>query len=363
MIVVFTCSLIALLLTYLEGAGRTPNGMFWGFFIVTFLGCIHYNYGNDYSNYHLIYCDIVSVPFDLKSIFRGLVYKDYGWVLLCYLFDFEGGFYVMVATLNIVQNIIIYNFIRQNVRREWWTLSVFSYLFVPVLYLYNFSMMRQGLVVAVFLATWPLIREKKWWLALPILYLCSFVHSSAVVLLPFSFWGFLPFGKPRVILAMFVSVALSLFVFYDSVGSILAELVWADDISTFFSTYEEVGAAPSFGFGYFLSLLPFFVFVYLLWTRISIDSSLLCLISLSFVGVLIKPYSMIVPMVLRLGIYFTAFSTVALPNLYGSVTNAHLLKFLLVSYVVLTMYGYWLFFSRGVFSEPYSTFRTIMDVL
>ena len=47
MYIVIICSLIALLLTYLESTNQVKGGMKWGLVMVTILGMIHYDYGND----------------------------------------------------------------------------------------------------------------------------------------------------------------------------------------------------------------------------------------------------------------------------------------------------------------------------
>ena len=67
-IVIFT-SFIALILTILESKKIMLNGMKWGFVLVTFLGCVHYDYGNDYMSYVDIYNEITRYPFDFEDIF------------------------------------------------------------------------------------------------------------------------------------------------------------------------------------------------------------------------------------------------------------------------------------------------------
>ena len=73
---------------------------------------------------------------------------------------------MMVAVLNVIQNVIYYKFIKANVERTWWPIAVFIYLFSTSFYLLNFSMMRQGLVIAIFLWMWKYIKNRKWFIAL-----------------------------------------------------------------------------------------------------------------------------------------------------------------------------------------------------
>ena len=115
MYIVIFCSLIALLLTYLESTDQAEGGMKWGFVIVTILGMIHYDYGNDYMSYYDIYKQVISYRFDLSGIFAGDCYPEPGWVLLCWFFKPIGGFFMMVAVLNLVQNMLVYRTIKNYV--------------------------------------------------------------------------------------------------------------------------------------------------------------------------------------------------------------------------------------------------------
>ena len=197
MFVVTFCSLIALLLTYMESIGRIRNGMKFGFMLVTFVGVIHYDNGNDYMAYYNLYNDIVNSQFSWSNLINGYIYKELGWALINYLFKYLGGFFMMVAVLNIIQNTIYYKFIKKNVGRTWWPMAVFIYLFSTNFYLLNFSMMRQGLVIAIFVGLWGYIKEKRWMIALGGLLCAYLIHSSALILLPFAFLGYLPFKKGR----------------------------------------------------------------------------------------------------------------------------------------------------------------------
>ena len=48
MYIVISCSILAIILTYLESKGKIPGGMMCGFILMTTLCAIHYDYGNDY---------------------------------------------------------------------------------------------------------------------------------------------------------------------------------------------------------------------------------------------------------------------------------------------------------------------------
>lgn len=111
-------------------------------------------------SYYDIYKHVTAYQFDLSGIAAGDYFIEPGWVLLCWLFKHIGGFFKMVAVLNLIQNMLVYRTIKNYVEKKWWPLTVFIYLFSTSFYLLNFSMMRQGFVVCVFLGLWQLIKEK-----------------------------------------------------------------------------------------------------------------------------------------------------------------------------------------------------------
>ena len=148
MIVVLIVSLVAMILTFLDSRKILDGGMAWSFVLLTVLAAIHYEFGNDYKDYMLLYQSHMSPGVNLKLIFSGNVYKDYGWAFLEYIFKDIGGFFTLVAVLSVVQNIIYFRFIKEYVMRPWWPLSIFIYLFVTNYYLINMSMLRQGFTVA-----------------------------------------------------------------------------------------------------------------------------------------------------------------------------------------------------------------------
>ena len=136
MFVVVSTSFIAILLAYLSRYKDCKKGLEWGFVIVTFIACIHYNYGNDYENYIALWQDIRVQNF--QQLFSYGFKVEPGWVFLNRLFGFEGGFYFLVAILSIIQNYIYYRFIKEFVPRNWYWLAMLLYLCDTSLYVLNF---------------------------------------------------------------------------------------------------------------------------------------------------------------------------------------------------------------------------------
>ena len=363
MVVVVSCSVLALLLTYLESAGKMENGMRWGFLLITFLACIHYDYGNDYMSYYLIFREVEATPFDIGAVLDGYAFREPGWALICYLFQPLGGFFVMVAVLSVIQNAIVYKFIRDNVEPNWRTFSVFIYLFTTNLYLMNFSMMRQGLVICVFLGLWQYIQEKKWWIPLSVLVLCTFVHSSAIILLPFAFWGYVRFNNTKIIGIVLMGLYFALWFSGDFLNMVFMSTMSIEDVQEYVDTYEKGDATSQFGVGFFLYQLPFFATVYYLCANKNSDDGMWKLVSLAAIATLITPFSQIIQLIGRVAIYFSIYTMASMPLVYANITKRTIRVALLLENVALVLYDYYLFFNNPVWVDKFSEFHTVFEVL
>ncbi len=363
MYIVIFCSLIAVLLTYFEVNGTMRGGMKWGFFFVTFLGAIHYDYGNDYMGYFEMYEYFTRGSLNVKAIFEG-GYKEPGWKLLCWLFKPIGGFFTMVAVLNIVQNYIVYNFIKQYVHRPWWPLGIFIYLFSTNLYLLSFSMMRQEFVIIVFLGLWPLIKERKWWFSLIITYLCSFIHTSALMLLPFVFWGFVP-QRYKIVGIVYMVIVLLLWLSKDMLFLLVNNVISLNEqANNYILIYKNGDAISKVGIGFAMNMIIFILFVlYMLKedTRVSVSDK--CLVSLAAIYYLIQPLGQFLQLFGRVGMYFSVYNIGAMPLIFGSIKNKEWRIGLLFMYIFMTIYDYLMFFQSEIFVAKYSEFHTIFPYI
>lgn len=365
MYVVIFSSLIALFLTYLESKSRLNNGMKYGFILVTVIAMIHYNYGNDYESYHNAYNLIVSTPFDITNIMEGGVYREPGWALLCYLFSQLGGFFVMVAVLNVIQNIIYYKAIKKYVPKNLWFFSVFIYLFTINFYVMNFSMMRQGLTVAVFLAIWPLIREKKFWITIPIIFALSFIHSSAKILYPFAFVGFLPQNRKTTVTITLVLITIWFLLLTNGqlVQMLFEQMIGLDEsFENMADRYEVSNGAGGFGIGAMIYLTPFLAVVYFLLKDKTQSEEIRLMAILSLIHVVIAPFNNIIHIIGRIAIYFNTFSIICYPIVYSSISNKIIRYALTALFAFIIVYDYYLFFFDAGW-EPFKEFHTIFEVL
>ena len=363
MYIVIFFSILVLFLTYLDSRGKMKGGMKVGFVLVAILGAIHYDYGNDYISYLGDYEEITSYSFDLPGILAGEYYREPGWAFLCWLFKPIGGFFMMVAVLNIIQNYIVYRFINSNVEVKWWPLSIFIYLFVTGFYLMSFSMMRQMFVVIVFLGMWKYIIQCKWWIPLIELYLCSYVHGSAILLLPFAFWGIIPMDKAKYVGVGYAVLLVMLWLFQDTLSYIFQFAMSLDDgFSEYADRYENGEKGLKLGLGFIVNMIPFALsIIFLLSKKNNYSYQTKSLVALSAISFLITPFGQIIRLVSRLGFYFGIFGLASIPLIYGNIKNRTMRLGLLSIYILITLYDYYLFFADSVFSEKYSSFHTIFS--
>lgn len=365
MYIVIFCSLIALLLTYLDSSNRVRGGLKWGFVIVTIIGMIHYDYGNDYMSYYELFNQVTSVNFDWKGIINGDYYHEPGWALLCWFFKPIGGFFMMVAVLNLVQNIIVYRFIKKYVDKNWWAVAVFIYLFATSLYLMSFSMMRQSFALIVFLGMWKYIEDRKWWIPLVVFLLLSFIHSSAITLLPFAFWGYFPVRNGKLTAVSYVLLLLILWFSKNILNDIFSyALTLSDDFSQYAETYYNGKTELKLGFGFILNMIPFVLSILFLFDsaqNCSISQKLI--VSLAAISYMVTPFSQIIPLAGRLGMYFSIYKIGAIPLIYSNIRIPVIRYSLLGVCLFMIFYDYVIFFSSPVWVEKYTEFHTIFDVL
>lgn len=366
MYIVIFASIVAWIFTLLDSMGRMKSGMKWGFILITLLGCIHYNFGNDYIPYYELFKQVEDTAFDWNYIISRDFYREPGWILLCYLFKYLGGFFVMVAVLNIIQNTIVFRFIEKHIPKQYWALSMFIYLFNTGFYLLSFSMMRQEFVMIVFLGLWDLIKERKFIIPLVVLYCCSWVHSSAFILIPFAFWGFVPAKNGKVLSVIMLVLGLIMISSVSLTKSILDYFSYYEELDEWMDFYgKDSGFASNRGIGFIMNSIPFFVGLYYIFKYSNQETQQkVLLVTLALLGFFIQPFSAIIPGAGRIGYYFTIFSLASVPISYNSIKDTLFRYSVLLLYIVMTLYNYREFFMpSSSYARYYDTFHTIFSVM
>ena len=139
--------------------------------------CLRYGQGSDYFSYHDL--------FEKFSDFKIALYNPYnehgeiGFRLLCAIFPFKYQWFIVATST--LEMWMLHRFIKFYSKNPLLTLL----LFYPTYYLtYYFSIIRQGIVIAIFIgALLKWIEEKKWIRYYIVATLLITIHSTAAVLL------------------------------------------------------------------------------------------------------------------------------------------------------------------------------------
>lgn len=378
MLVVFFTSLLAILLAYSDSFKKSGKGLESAFIIITFIGCIHYNYGNDYMGYYDIWQQINGMSFK-EVMWAENIYGEKGWHVLNWVFTFsEYGFFFMVAFLQIVQNFIFYRFIKKYLPPKHYWFGTLIYLMTTSLYLMNFSMMRQGFAGALFLAAFQILcprsipskikgkqikKTARLLLSILIIYLATTFHTSAYICLPFLLLCLLPLNNIRPFLVGGIALTVVLLLFKNITSELMSYLFRYEALSIFGDRYNSV--ARSLGIGFILNSVPYVVCLVLLWKNANtLHQEYKYLLFLALSGFIFTPISLVTTkMVGRITMYFLPFIIVAIPISYNAIKDEKIRKLVSILYFLMTIYQYYGFFISDTYGPRYMEFHSIFEVL
>lgn len=364
MYVVILTTLIALFLSYLASKKQAKYGLEIAFVVITFIQAIHYNYGNDYMGYYEDFKSITSNPFNWSDLMAGKYWKEPGWALINFIFKDCGGFFMMVAALSIVYNIIYYNLIRHYLPRNLWFFGVFVYLFSCYdLYLMNMSMLRQGMAIALFAYAYKYIINKNILISGLLIFIAYSIHSSAIILIPFIFIGYLKLHNSKIVSVIFILLFAIFFLSTQLLSTLMEQLRFIAIFDSYSEDYIESGDVTSFGLGFLLRLIPFLVYLIVLADKKSrLEEYQKYAIILAASNFLVEPFSKLGVMIVRMGYYFNALSVIAIPIAFSKLDKKY--KYVLLPiYVMLMFYMYYGFFEASAYSKAFRVFHTIFEVL
>lgn len=342
------------------------HGMFIGFIMITSLAAIHYDYGMDYMSYMDTFDKVVNGHYTFYELIVGEVLRQHevGWAILNWLFGYLGkyGFFWMVAILSIFQNIIYYRFIRNYVPQKWWILAVMIYVFSTHYYLINFSMMRQGLAIALVLWSYDYICQKKMLPALLILACAPLIHRSSLIMVPFAFWEYLPLKKGSFYVVLYSAIFIILFLSRELLDQIFGVVFQFEDFEYYYEAHGSKTNNSHFGIGFFLNLIPFVVSLRFLGKN-DVDNDKKRLVALACIGTMILPFTQIIALANRLGLYFSVFNLASIPYAYDAINNKVAKSTLVIVYVGMLFLEYTIFFQNETFFLSYAKFHTIFSVI
>ena len=282
-----------------------------------------------------------------------------------WLFSHTGkyGFFIMNIVLGIFENYVFYSFIKRRVTMPSWPLAVFIYLFTTSFYLLGFSMLRQYFAITIFILSYKYIEQKRFFVALFLIYLASTIHLSAVLLLPFAFWGFLPIKRVSVYGFLFLAFFGILSISGSALDSVLELFLGVDAVEGYLDTYGENVSAGSRGLGFLLNTIPFVVSLYYLFTVRSDSPQVKLLVLMSCLGTMFVPFAGRYQMVQRFSLYFSIFTIASVPITYQHITKREIRIGLLFIFIFMHVYAYLLFFRDPSYIQKYAVYKTIFSAL
>lgn len=360
-------SLIAVLLSYISGQRKYDFLFKIAFLLVSIIACIHYNFGTDYESYYRIYNEINN-SIELKFF---SIIESYGieplWVLLNLIFSIFGdpmGFFLMVAFLNIIQNLIYYKLISKYVKANQRWLSMLIYLFSTNFYLLNFSMMRQGFAISLVVLSIIFLLEDKYIRGVLWVIIAGFIHTSAFIFLPFLLLRLIKMKKTKII----VLILWGAFVFFLTFSSVASSMIFSFLGSELFGDYEGYSATyrgTDLGLGVVLDSVTYIAISYvLLFESKKMDYPYKVMSILVFVSFVMLPFVQYIMLLGRVTFYFSVFSIALLPKIYSCIRQKPIRLLCMFVYLFMLYYNYQEFFNPSHWAyKGFKTFHTIFEVL
>lgn len=356
--IIITVSSLSLFLTILESKAALKHGMAVGFLLITMIAAFKYNYGNDYINYYYDFKDVARCSY-LSLLNADYTTSDVGWALLCKFLQ-PIGYYNFIAIMAIVMNYIYYKFIKENVAKEDYWLAVFIYLFTFDFFLLQQTMMRQGLVIALFVLSYKYLKNKKIVIPIILVSLSIFIHQTAAILIPFIFlslYDYSKIGKKTVIILLGI---LTIFIVSNSLLHNLLGNFMAIDLFSKYDLKYSVEEGNKFGIRKCLEFIPFIVSLrYLIIDKTKNGPRYMVI--LSTFATLIYPFSLLIQLVSRLSFYFEIFTIATIPITYKSIQSKIIRCSLLTLFILLTIYVYIDRFTDSVYTKSFLEYHTIFE--
>lgn len=366
MFVVTLTNILALFFTILDSKRILRNGLFYGFIIITVIACIRYNYGNDYMAYMRDFERAGQYTFSYifenqeQLQYSDAAFKDIGAITLFRIFH-PFGFFFFAGLISLVQGCIYYQFIKENVRREYYWIAIFLYIFQFEFYLLPMSMIRQGLSIALFVWSWHFIKRKK--IVIPILLalISISIHKSAVIFAPFIFIArYMDFYNGKLLSLILLFTLVFMIGTSSLVNSIFEEIAAVEAFSIYIDSYGDEASGEMGLIRKILAFLPFALSLYSI-SRTSTSLENRTLLFLSTIGVLILPFTSIIALILRVCFYFNIFTIVAIPISLISFKNK-VVRYCLCTFILLcTAYQYFDIFLNSVYTKSYAEYHTIFS--
>lgn len=351
MIVTLVLGLLCLFFNLIAYFQKSDWGLKLSFFIIfLFLG-FRYNFGNDYETYLDLFISIKDDP-DVAFDQNMYVFYEPGWMLLNWIFR-PVGFFGMTLTLALFYSLTVYKLIKKHIPYQYYWIAVFFVVFNPGFLLVHSTAMRQTVAILIFLLSIDFIFKKK---IIPfilcILFAATFHISSLTILIisPFLF-------QNRKINMIYGPILFSVYLIFFVFGSLL--LPYFGMLISLFSdryeTYSDKGIANSgLGFLFYSSL-----FILTLFLDKIQDKKIALFFKLAIVYFMLMPFTLIIEMTSRIGMYFSPAVIIVYPFIAKSLKVYK--GIFLAILIIFTIYQFFQFFYSDTYMKYFMEYHTFFS--
>lgn len=224
------------------GSEEKKKTILWiaGFLIVIAVG-FRVNVGADYPVYKMLFRDfsIYATYGDVwnKALFRPNT-MEIEWLFVLInkiIFDFGFPFYVVTLIMAIITVSLKFSAIYRDV--EFPALAALFY-FMPIMFFEDSGQMRQGIGIAISVASFRFIKERN----LPIFLLCMYIalgfHKTSIMFLPAYWLVKIPMNSKRIFWVLILAVLSSPFELYRIGAGYFSSLA-PEDVSSAYTGYMD----------------------------------------------------------------------------------------------------------------------------
>jgi hypothetical protein len=223
------------------------------------------------------------------------------------------------------------------------------------------SMMRQFLAMCIFILAFEFIIKKRWLIAILLVFLASLVHTSALVLLPFCFFGYLNISLTYQMALIWLGVYLVLyFVAVDLLGDYILNFITFEQFEKYEVYFEAEKVNTDTGLG---AIFSFILYVSLLFHQKYQSKDMKIMFLLFAISVLFYVFADFAPLIGRLGYYFSIFSIVCYPWMFKTIKNNIIKYSLMIGFLIITAKSFIDFFDpNGIWHRSFYNYQTIFSV-
>lgn len=172
-----------------------------------------------------------------KALFRP-THEEIEWLFVLInkiIFDLGMPFFMVTFVMAVITISLKFTTIYKNVAYP--ALGCLFY-FMPVMFFEDSGQMRQGLGIAICVASFKFIKERKLFYFLLCMYVALGFHKTSIVFLPAYWLVKVPLNKVRIFWILVISVLLSPFEVYTIFGGLFSSIA-PDDVSNAYTGYLD----------------------------------------------------------------------------------------------------------------------------